>query len=212
MKKITAEELLKGLEESVKTKQPVPEYDDPFKVLITTILSQRTRDENTKKAAERLFVKIKTPQQLANAKPEAIEELIKPSGFYKIKTKRIQQTSKELMNKFGGKVPDKIEELIKLTGVGRKTANCVLVYGFKKPAIPVDVHVHRITNRMEIAKTKNPEETEKELEMIIPKKDWIKINQLMVLFGQQTCLPRNPKCKICVFKNKCEYGITATKK
>ncbi len=204
---IEPHELMNGLRRSVKHSEPVVQYSDPFKVLISTVLSQRTRDENTQKASEKLFSELKDPESIANAKLQDIEKLIKQSGFYRVKAKRIQEISKDILARFRGKTPDNMEELLTLSGVGRKTANCVLVYGFRKQAIPVDVHVHRISNRMGIVKTDTPEKTESKLIKIIPKEYWIEINHLMVLFGRQTCLPRNPKCHVCIFNTKCDYGM-----
>lgn len=178
---------------------------NPFRVLIATILSQRTRDENTEKATKKLFSRFKTPKGISEADLKELRKLIKPSGFYKVKAKRIKKVSRQLMNEFSGMVPKKIEELLKLKGVGRKTANCVLVYGFNLPAIPVDTHVHRISNRIGLVKTKNPEETEKKLMDTIPKKYWIEFNHLMVRFGQKKCFPRSPKCRICSVNLYCDY-------
>lgn len=133
--------------------------DEPFKVLIGTILSQRTKDENTSRACENLFSVYRTPKDLANGDVKRIEKLIKPSGFYKVKAKRIKGVSKIILEKYNSTVPNDMKKLLSLPGVGRKTANCVLVYGFGKYAIPVDVHVHRVSNRLGLVKTKSPEET-----------------------------------------------------
>ena len=170
--------------------------DAPFKVLIGTILSQRTKDENASKACENLFSVYRTPEQLAKANVKRIERLIKSSGFYKVKAKRIKKVSKIILEQYNGKVPDNLKNLLSLPGVGRKTANCVLVYAFDKPAIPVDVHVHRISNRFGFVKTKNPEETEKELMKKIPKRYWKKINRIFVEFGKDIC-SAIPKCELC---------------
>ncbi|MFX1497188.1 MAG: endonuclease III [Promethearchaeota archaeon] len=194
------ENTLKGeahLDELANKKQ------DPFKILISTILSARTRDANTKEATERLFEKYQTPNEIANADVEDIEQLIYKSGFYKVKAARIKEVSKLLLEKFNGKVPNKFKELLNLPGVGAKTANCVLVYAFKIPAIPVDTHVHRISNRLGWVKSKNTKETENKLKDLIPKKDWIRINRLLVRFGQETCLPTSPKCNICPLDKFC---------
>ncbi|MBU1120799.1 MAG: endonuclease III [archaeon] len=193
------------LRKEVPSDKAVVWNEDPFRVLIATILSQRTRDENTRKATEKLFSRFSKPKQIAGADLRELRKLIKPSGFYRVKAERIKKVSKQLMNEFSGMVPEKIEDLLKLEGVGRKTANCVLVYGFNLPAIPVDTHVHRISNRIGLVKTKNPEETEKELMKAIPKKYWIEFNHLMVRFGQKKCLPRNPKCRICSVNTYCDY-------
>lgn len=178
---------------------------DPFRVLISTVLSQRTRDENTERAAAKLFEVYRTPEDLARAKPEDLYDLIKESGMYKQKAERIVKISKIIVEKYGGKVPDTLEELLKLPGVGRKTANIVLWVGYGKPALAVDTHVHRISNRLGWVKTKTPEETEKALKRLLPKKLWGPINGSMVEFGRNVCRPVNPKCEDCFLKEHCEY-------
>jgi len=184
------------------------EGGDPFRILIGTILSHRTRDENTTRATENLFSKYKTPAQLARADPRVVRRLIRPSGFYNVKTKNIITASKQIVNKFGGVVPDNEEDLLSLRSVGRKTANCVLVYAFKKPAIPVDTHVHRISNRLGLVRTKRPEDTETELVRTVPKRFWLELNDLFVRFGQTTCLPIGPRCSSCTLTNACDYYRT----
>ncbi|MEM3399797.1 MAG: endonuclease III [Candidatus Micrarchaeia archaeon] len=181
-------------------------HRDPFRVLISTVLSQRTRDENTALASERLFSIYQTPLEIAHADLKEIEKLIKPSGFYKVKARRIKEISKIISEKYGGKTPENFEELLSLPGVGRKTANCVLAYGFGKDAIAVDTHVHRISNRLGLVKTKKPEETEMELIEKLPKKHWREFNDLLVKFGQSICLPRNPRCGICRVSRFCDYA------
>ena len=180
---------------------------DPYKVLVRTILSQRTRDENTDQATENLFSKYKDIYEVADAPTEDVQELIRPAGFYRVKAARIQEVSRILIDQYGGEVPDTLEELIELPGVGRKTANCVLVFAFELPAIPVDTHVHRISNRMGLVDTKNPEETEVELSKIAPEDLWIKLNDLMVQFGQNICKPMSPQCEICPCNEICDYYI-----
>lgn len=184
------------------------EGGDPFRILIGTILSQRTRDENTTKATGNLFSKYKTPAQLAKADPRVVRRLIRPSGFYNMKTKSIIAASRQLVKEFGGRVPDNEEDLLKLRAVGRKTANCVLVYAFNKPAIPVDTHVHRISNRLGLVETKKPEETEAELVRTVPKRYWLDLNDLFVRFGQTTCKPIGPKCSTCTLTASCNYYRT----
>jgi endonuclease-3 len=181
------------------------EGGDPFRVLVGTILSHRTRDENTTKATENLFSTYKTPAQLANADPEVVRRLIRPSGFYNMKTKSIMAASKQIVDEFDGRVPDNEEDLMKLRAVGRKTANCVLVYAFNKPAIPVDTHVHRISNRLGLVRTKKPEETEASLVKLVPKRYWLDLNDLFVRFGQTTCRPIGPRCASCRLTGSCNY-------
>ncbi|MFQ6105783.1 MAG: endonuclease III domain-containing protein [Candidatus Hydrothermarchaeaceae archaeon] len=170
---------------------------DPFLVLISTILSQRTRDEKTHIAASRLFSRYKTPAKVAGAPVEEIQELIKEVGFYRVKAGRIKNISRIIEERYGGRVPEDIEELLSLPGVGRKTANCVMLFGFGKSAVPVDTHVHRISNRLGIVNTKTPERTEQELMKNVSKKRWRDLNSLFVGFGQSICRPVNPKCCEC---------------
>ena len=181
------------------------EQNDPFKILIGTILSARTRDENTTKVVNRLFSRFKNPQELAAADIKELKELIHSIGFYNVKAARIKQVSQIILEKFGGMVPGNIEELLELPGVGRKTANCVLVYAFNKPAIPVDVHVHRISNRLGLVNTRSPEETEAELGRIVDRKHWLKVNDTFVMYGQNICLPMRPNCAPCGLKRVCKY-------
>jgi len=184
------------------------EGGDPFRILIGTILSHRTKDENTTRATENLFSKFKTPAELAKADPRTVRRLIRPSGFYNMKTKNIITASKQLVEQFGGVVPDSEEDLLKLRAVGRKTANCVLVYAFNKPAIPVDTHVHRISNRLGLVKTKKPEDTEAALVRTVPRRYWLELNDLFVRFGQTTCKPIGPRCSSCTLTGTCEYYRT----
>ena len=135
-----------------------------------------------------------------------MEAMIKPAGFYRQKAKRIKEVSQIILNIYNGKVPNNFDDLISLPGVGRKTANCVIVYGFGEPAIPVDTHVHRISNRLGLVNTKNPTETEIQLMDLIPKKYWIDINELLVRFGQDICKPIGPKCKECPIIEYCSYS------
>jgi endonuclease-3 len=179
---------------------------DPFYILISTVLSQRTRDENTDRAAKELFRHYKTPRQLASAPVKRVEKLIRPSGFYKVKAQRIRQISQELLDRYNGSVPKDMDELLSLHGVGRKTAGCVLVYAFRIPAIPVDTHVHRISNLIGLVNTKTPEQSELALMDVVPKRYWIDLNELLVKHGQNICLPRRPKCADCPISSHCDYG------
>lgn len=181
---------------------------DPFHVLISTILSQRTRDENTARASRALFQTFDTAEKLAHADTNEIEQLIKPAGFYHVKARRIKEVAQQVVNHYDGDVPADITELLSLKGVGRKTANCVLVYGFGIPAIPVDVHVHRITNRLGLVSTKTPEETEVQLMKLFRKKDWISLNHVLVSFGKDMCKPQAPLCDTCFLADVCATGQT----
>jgi endonuclease III len=178
--------------------------NDPFKVLIATILSARTRDQTTTEAARRLFKFAAKPSDLASMSVKEIERLIFPVGFYQNKARFLHDLPDELDRLFGGRIPDTVEELIQLPGVGRKTANLVVAVGFNKPAICVDVHVHRITNRLGYLKTRTPLETEMTLRRILPQKHWITFNSSLVSFGQHTCLPLNPRCDGCPLLGYCD--------
>lgn len=205
-------EILNKIENSLEGEAHLDELarknQDPFKILISTILSARTKDSNTRQATQALFSKYKTPLEIANADLEDLEKLIYKAGFYKVKAARIKEVSKIINDKYEGNVPNYFEELIRLPGVGAKTANCVLVYAFKIPAIPVDTHVHRISNRLGWVKSKKPEKTEKDLKNDVPKEQWIRINRLFVRFGQQICLPQNPKCDNCPLNSNCPRNFS----
>ena len=183
----------------------VEKEGNPFKVLISTILSSRTKDDTTYKASKRLFNEYTNPKELSQARVVDIRRLIKPVAFYKIKAKKIKQVAGIIYKEFNNQVPGEMEQLLELPLVGRKTANCVLVYGFREPAIPVDVHVHRISNRLGLVETEIPEETEIELEKITNKKYWIHVNEYFVRFGQLISKPINPRCYECKFQNSCRY-------
>ncbi|RJQ15594.1 endonuclease III [Candidatus Woesearchaeota archaeon] len=174
---------------------------DPFKVLLATMLSARTKDEVTAAAAKRLFARVHAVKDLENISQRELEKLIYPVGFYKNKAKYLKQLPSTLKN---NNIPYTVEELIKLPGVGRKTANLVVAVGFEKPAICVDVHVHRIMNRLGYLKTKNPFETEMELRKKLPKQFWLMVNSTLVAFGQNTCKPVSPYCSKCPVKQYCK--------
>ncbi len=182
---------------------------DPFKVLISTLLSLRTKDEVTAVATQRLFAIAQTPAEMKGLKEEDIREAIYPVGFYRNKAKTILNLCRELMDRFDSHVPEEIDDLLALPGVGRKTANLVAALGYNKPAICVDTHVHRISNRLGYVRTKTPEETEFALRKKLPKKYWIRYNTLMVSFGRNTCRPVSPLCSLCVVSNYCQkVGVT----
>lgn len=181
------------------------ETGDPFIILIGTILSARTKDENTTKVVKKLFLKYKSAKELSKAKIKDVEKTIRSIGFYHVKAKRIIDVANIINSKYKGKVPSCLDDLIQLPGVGRKTANCVLVYAYDKPAIPVDIHVHRISNRLGLVNTKTPEETELELMKKIQKKYWLEINDTFVMYGQNICKPITPLCGVCKIKNRCKF-------
>lgn len=190
----------------------IAETEDPFRVLISTILSQRTRDEMTEKASAQLFAKYDTPHAIAVAGVDDIERLIKPVGFYHQKAVQIQRVSQALLEQHGGRVPRNYEELIELPQVGPKTANCVLVYGFGEPRIPTDTHVHRVSNRLGLVKTKSPEQTEQRLMKIVPREWWLHVNELFIRFGKDLCRPIGPRCHACTFTAFCRYYRTVRTK
>ena len=177
---------------------------NPFFVLVGCILSLRTKDLITRQVAQHFFKKIQNPQQLLSYSEEEIARFIYPVGFYRRKAKSLIDISRILIKKYQSHVPSTLEELLELPGVGRKTANLVLTVGFGKPGICVDTHVHRIVNRWGYVKTKTPEQTEMALRSKLPQEFWIPINSLLVLFGQNICLPRRPHCEKCPVENFCD--------
>jgi endonuclease-3 len=177
---------------------------DPFKVLISCILSLRTQDKTTGPAAERLFALAESPEKMLGLSRQTIEQAIYPVGFYRNKARQILEICRALIDLHGGLVPDEIEELLTLKGVGRKTANLVVNLGFKKPGICVDTHVHRITNRWGYVTTRTPDETEFALRKKLPHEYWLEINDLLVTYGQNLCRPLSPYCTVCMIAVYCE--------
>ena len=185
---------------------------DPFKILVSTIISARTKDEVTGPATERLFLLADTPAAMSKLPEERIEKAIFPAGFYHTKAKAIRKAARELVDRFGSRVPDTIEELLTLPGVGRKTANLVVTLAHNKAGICVDTHVHRITNRWGYVKTKTPHETEQALRAKLPKKHWIAINTILVMHGQNICKPVSPLCSRCPVFTYCDrVGVTKSR-
>lgn len=206
---INIDKIVKNLQ---KANQPrsefvnlMEEFRNPYLVLIACILSLRTNDKTTYPATLRMLELAKTPQEMMNISEDDLANAIYPVGFYKNKAKQIIELSKTIVEKLNGKVPDTIENLIKFNGVGRKTANLVLAKGFGIPAICVDVHVHRIFNRIGYVTTKTPDETEFALREKLPQKYWLDINTLMVTHGQNVCKPTKPKCEECPIREFCEF-------
>ncbi len=181
----------------------VEENGTPYMVLVSTMISLRTKDEVTLKASERLFENANTPEKMLTIANKKIEQLIYPAGFYRNKARDILKTSQIIINRFNGKVPSSIDELLSLPGVGRKTANLVLALSFNKDAICVDTHVHRISNRLGLVRTKNPTDTEYALMKILPKKWWRTYNDMLVVWGQNVCTPLSPKCSQCKLNKLC---------
>ena len=175
----------------------------PFRVLVSTVISARTKDEVTGPASERLFALAATPEKMARLSTAAIEKAIYPAGFYKTKARAIRNLCRVLVDEYGGAVPGEIDELVRLPGVGWKTANLVRTLGFGKPGICVDTHVHRVCNRLGAVSTGNPTETEFALREVLPRRNWIEINDLLVMYGQAVCNPVSPRCSGCVIRGDC---------
>ena len=176
---------------------------DPFRILIGCVISLRTKDEVTYPATERLFSKAIDPEGMLKLTHAAIAKTIYPAGFYRTKAKQIRAISRILMARHRGRVPDTLEELLLLPGVGRKTANLTVTLGFGKPGICVDTHVHRIANRLGWVATKAPDDTEAALRLVLPKRWWIPINETLVRHGQQVCKPLSPLCSLCPVARAC---------
>ncbi len=180
--------------------------EDPFQVLIGTILSQRTRDEATDRASAALFARFPDATSLARADPGEIEPIIRATGFYRTKARILPKVAREILDRFAGQVPRTLPELTALPGVGPKTANCVLVFGYGIPGVPVDTHVHRIANRLGAVRTRTPEETEAKLRRILDRRFWIPLNPLLLQHGQNLCRPIGPRCEICPIALLCRTG------
>lgn len=188
------------------------ESRDPFQVLIACILSLRTQDTTTGPAAARLFALARTPAGMLQLPVRRIQRAIYPVGFYRTKARVIHRISRDLLQRFGGSVPDDLEALLSLPGVGRKTANLVVTMGYGKPGICVDTHVHRISNRLGWVRTKTPEETEMALRARLPRRYWIELNDLLVSFGQNVCTPLSPRCSTCPVRMRCpRVGVTTSR-
>ena len=182
---------------------------DPFVILISTLLSLRTKDEVTAVATERLFELASTPEEMLQVPLDKIAKVIYPVGFYRVKARTIHHACRELIKRFVSRVPDDIDDLLSIKGVGRKTANLVVALAYGKDAICVDTHVHRISNRLGYVKTKTPDETEFALRDKLPHRHWIIYNTIMVAFGRQTCKPVSPLCSQCPVNKYCgRVGVT----
>ena len=188
------------------------ESRDPFRVLIACILSLRTQDTTTGPAAARLFALADTPAAMLRLTPRRIERAIYPVGFYRTKARAIRAICRDIIERFGGRVPDEIDDLLTFTGVGRKTANLVVTMGYGKPGICVDTHVHRISNRLGYVRTRTPDETEQALRRRLPRRYWIGYNDLLVSFGQNVCTPISPRCSRCPVRALCRrVGVTSAR-
>jgi endonuclease-3 len=182
------------------------ELGDPYKVLVATVISARTREEQTTAVSERVFAAYPDALALAEADERRLYALLEGSQYREVKAPRLIAMAQILVERHGGKVPDDVEALLALPGVGRKTANCVLIYAFEKPALCVDTHMHRITNRLGWVHTANPEQTEKALEKIIPRALWVGTNRLFLQHGRAICTPGIPQCSVCPIRKWCAYG------
>ena len=197
-----------GLELPAVEKISESQKEDPFQILISTLLSARTQDATTLAASTRLFRKARTPEAMAKLRTSQIEKLIYPVSFFRNKAAFVKATARTIAGKFGGRVPATLEELITLTGVGRKTANLVLILAFKSTAnICVDIHVHRISNRLGWVRTRTPEETEQALYRVVPRPWWPLINQYLVTWGQNVCRPVYPRCHECAIARDCRFRL-----
>lgn len=192
--------------------QVAEDFQDPFRILVSCLLSLRTKDEVTAVASARLFRRADTPAKMLQLREGTIARLIYPVGFYRTKAKVIRGVCRTLIDQYGGQVPDSLDELLKLKGVGRKTANLVVSIGYGKPGICVDTHVHRISNRWGYVKTRTPEETEQALRRKLPRRHWIVFNDLLVSFGQNICKPISPLCSRCPVERHCaRVGVTRSR-
>lgn len=180
-------------------------FTNPLELLIATILSAQCTDERVNKVTESIFKKYKTAEEFARAKPETLEEEIRQTGFFKNKTKSIINCCTVILHEFGGEIPQKMEELVKLPGVGRKTANVLLAGAFGKQAIPVDTHVIRVSNRLGLTKSKNPDVIEQDLMAAIPENRWSRFATALILHGRRVCKAKKPLCSKCVLYNECEW-------
>ena len=212
-KTVKLDELMEKLSQEIRSYHKLPlinqikkEGEYPYRVLISTVLSSRTKDEVTAQASEKLFLKAPNPQKLSRLSEENIIDLIYPVGFYRIKAKNIKNIARILLEEYNGLVPNKLNHLLQLPGVGRKTANLVLGIAFNVNTITVDTHVHRISNRLGIIKTEIPGETEQDLQVLFPKKYWISLNTYLVAHGQSICKPISPLCSQCQIFSYCQQN------
>ncbi len=218
-KTVKLDELMDKLSQQIRSFHHLPlinqikkEGEYPFRVLISTVLSSRTKDEVTAQASEKLFSKAPNPQKLSRLSKEDIVDSIYPVGFYRVKAKNIKSIASILLGKYNGIVPDNLNDLTQLPGVGRKTANLVLGIAFNIDSITVDTHVHRISNRIGIIKTEIPVETEQDLKVILPKKYWISLNAYLVAHGQVICKPMSPLCSQCKIVQYCwQIGVNRSR-
>ncbi|OGP73319.1 MAG: endonuclease III [Deltaproteobacteria bacterium RBG_16_49_23] len=199
-------EIIKALSKEIPDSQIALKFSNPFELLIATILSAQCTDVRVNEVTKGLFKKYRSPKDYAEAESKELEEDIRPTGFYRNKTKSIQRSCQELMDRFGGKVPKTLEVLVTLPGVGRKTANVLLGNAFGIPGIVVDTHVRRVSQRIGLTKNDDPVKIEFDLMEIVPKEKWTHFSNLLVWHGRKTCIARKPLCEICVIRKWCDYG------
>lgn len=207
--KARAREILRILKEEYRDAKVALRFNNPFELLIATILSAQCTDERVNVVTERLFQKYRKPEDYLNVSLEELEEDIKPTGFYKNKARNIRKACKVLVEKFGSEVPKKMEELLTLPGVGRKTANIVLsnAYGIHE-GIAVDTHVRRLASRLGLSKERSPDKIEKDLMELFPKEDWIKVTDTLIFHGRKVCSAKKPACDICVVSSFCPSAFS----
>jgi endonuclease-3 len=211
-------EIIRRLEKELEQKglpivsRLAEEHRDPFEILISTLLSLRTKDEVTAAATEKLFALASTPEGIRRLSEDQIQKAIYPVGFYRRKAETIRQVCRDLIDRFAARVPDTLDALLTIKGVGRKTANLVVALGFNGPGLCVDTHVHRISNRLGYVRTDNPEETEFALRKKLPPEHWLRVNTLLVAFGRNTCRPISPLCSGCPVAIYCDrVGVTKSR-
>jgi endonuclease-3 len=186
-------------------------HRDPFQLLIATILSAQTTDRSVNLVTPELFRRYPTAADLAAADPAVVEDLIKPTGFFRLKTRRIIDASRKLVELFGGVVPGKIDDLVLLPGIGRKTANVILGVGFEVPGFAVDTHVKRLTNRLKLTNSRDPVKIERQVCSIVPKEEWTGLSLRLILHGRRVCIARRPRCEVCVLNDFCPSSTTRPK-
>ncbi|MEQ8200821.1 MAG: endonuclease III [Syntrophomonadaceae bacterium] len=206
-KKKRAAQILDLLEQEFPDAGTMLEYGDIFQLLVAVILSAQSTDAQVNRVTGELFRRYKTPRDFAGADLNDLEEAIRGVGLYKAKARNIQQISRILLEEYQGEVPSNFEELLKLPGIGRKTANVMMSVGFDKPGLGVDTHVHRVSNRLGLVEAKTPDKTEMALKAIIPRRRWSQAHHLLIFHGRRTCTARNPKCPACLLNQLCAQKL-----
>jgi endonuclease III len=187
-------------------------HEDPFQLVIATILSAQTTDKMVNLVTPKLFARYPTAFDLAAANPGDVEEIIKPTGFYRLKARRIIEASRKMVELFNGQVPSNMDDLLKIPGIGRKTANVILGVGFNEPGFAVDTHVIRLTNRLKLVSTRDPEKIERQVTSMVPKEEWTGLSLRLILHGRRVCIARRPRCEVCVLNDFCPSSTTRPKR